>query len=49
LSHASLRARLRKLTAPEVKQLREYEAAHKSRAEILKMYDNRIAKLSEEA
>lgn len=48
LSHASLRARLRKLTAPEVKQLREYEAAHKSRAEILKMYDNRIAKLSEE-
>lgn len=49
LSHASLRARLRKLTAPEVKQLREYEAAHKSRAEILKMYDNRIAKLSEDA
>jgi hypothetical protein len=49
LSHASLRARLRKLTAPEVEQLREYEAAHKSRVEILKMYDNRIAKLSEEA
>jgi hypothetical protein len=49
LSHASLRARLRKLTASEVEQLREYEAGHKSRPEILKMYDNRIAKLAEEA
>ncbi|MEO5875454.1 MAG: hypothetical protein ABIS86_21620 [Streptosporangiaceae bacterium] len=47
LTHASLRARLRKLTAPEVEQLREYETAHADRAEILKMYDNRIAKLSE--
>lgn len=48
LSHASLRARLRKLTGPEVAILREYEAANAGREEILKMYENRIAKLSEQ-
>ncbi|GAB3660183.1 hypothetical protein GCM10027589_21730 [Actinocorallia lasiicapitis] len=48
LTHASLRARLRKLSLDEVKILREYEASHAARAEIVKMYDNRIAKLSEQ-
>ncbi|MCD0447901.1 hypothetical protein LO762_01630 [Actinocorallia sp. API 0066] len=46
LSHASLRARLRKLTAAEVTVLRDYEAATLARPEIVRMYDNRLAKLA---
>ncbi|ROO82823.1 hypothetical protein EDD29_0308 [Actinocorallia herbida] len=46
LTHASLRARLRKLTAAEVALLLDYEAAHEARPEIVKMYENRLAKLA---
>jgi hypothetical protein len=49
LTHASLRARLRKLSAEQVEMLREYEAAHAAREEIITMYDNRLAKLAEQA
>jgi len=48
LTHASLRARLRKLTAEQVGMLREYERAHAARPELLKMYDNRLAKLAQQ-
>ncbi|REE96061.1 hypothetical protein [Thermomonospora umbrina] len=41
-----LRARLRGLTADQVKLLREYERRHAARAEVLRMYENRIAKLN---
>lgn len=47
LTHASLRARLRKLSAAEVVRLRAYESAHAARPEIIQMYDNRIAKLKD--
>jgi len=40
-----LRARLRGLTVEQVELLREYERQHAARPEILRMYDNRIAKL----
>jgi hypothetical protein len=43
---ASVRARLRSLTAAQVSQLRDYEAEHKARADYLRMYENRIAKLT---
>ncbi|MDX6738599.1 hypothetical protein [Actinocorallia sp. A-T 12471] len=46
LTHASLRARLRKLTASEVAVLLEYEAAHAARPELVRMYENRLAKLA---
>lgn len=49
LTHASLRARLRKLTAAQVEMLREYEAANAGREELITMYDNRLAKLAEQA
>ncbi|MFC4560541.1 hypothetical protein ACFO4E_01595 [Nocardiopsis mangrovi] len=48
LSLPSIRARLRKLTLDEVRELRAYEVAHGERAEFIKMYDNRIAKLQAE-
>ncbi|HEX2317200.1 MAG TPA: hypothetical protein VHJ17_25865, partial [Thermomonospora sp.] len=41
-----LRARLRGLTADQVRLLREYERRHAARAEVLRMYENRIAKLN---
>ncbi|MEV5568433.1 hypothetical protein AB0L06_00165 [Spirillospora sp. NPDC052269] len=41
-----LRARLRGLTADQVRLLREYERAHEARPEIVRMYENRIAKLN---
>ncbi|QXJ24450.1 hypothetical protein AGRA3207_005779 [Actinomadura graeca] len=41
-----LRARLRGLSADQVKLLREYERKHASRPEVIKMYENRIAKLN---
>ncbi|MEU5880292.1 hypothetical protein [Spirillospora sp. NPDC047279] len=41
-----LRARLRGLSADQVKLLREYERKHAARADVLRMYENRIAKLN---
>lgn len=45
---ASVRARLRNLDAGQVGELRDYERAHKARADFLRMYENRIAKLKGE-
>ncbi len=45
LTLPSIRARLRKLTIDQVRDLRAYEVAHQSRPEFIRMYDNRIAKL----
>ncbi|WP_433181201.1 hypothetical protein [Actinoallomurus sp. CA-150999] len=44
-SIASVRARLRNLNARQVNELRDYERAHAARADFLRMYENRIAKL----
>ncbi|MBO2463796.1 hypothetical protein [Actinomadura violacea] len=41
-----LRARLRGLSADQVKLLREYERKHAARPEVIQMYENRIAKLN---
>ncbi|GLU46825.1 hypothetical protein [Nocardiopsis ansamitocini] len=49
LTLPSVRARLRKLTLEEVRQLRTYESTNDNRAEFVRMYDNRIAKLEAEA
>jgi len=49
LSVASLRARLRNLDVAQVRQLAEYERAHAARADLLSMYERRIAKLEAEA
>ena len=49
LSVASLRARLRNLDGAQVKELAEYERAHAARADVLTMFERRIAKLEEEA
>lgn len=49
LTLPSIRARLRKLTVEQVRDLRAYEVAHQGRPEFVKMYDNRIAKLEAEA
>src|SRR5918992_3707537 len=43
---ASVRARLRWLTAAQVSQLRDYEHEHAARPDFLRMYENRIAKLT---
>ncbi|WP_159941818.1 MULTISPECIES: hypothetical protein [unclassified Nocardiopsis] len=48
LTLPSVRARLRKLTIDQVRDLRAYEVAHQGRPEFIKMYDNRIAKLEAE-
>lgn len=48
LTLPSIRARLRKLTMEQVRDLRAYEVAHEGRPEFIKMYDNRIAKLEAE-
>jgi hypothetical protein len=45
LSVASLRARLRNLDAAQVKQMAEYEKAHAARADVITMFERRIAKL----
>jgi hypothetical protein len=47
LSIASLRARLRSLSAPQVAQLLEYEQSHAARADVITMFERRIAKLAE--
>ncbi|MBV9445085.1 MAG: hypothetical protein JO345_04205 [Streptosporangiaceae bacterium] len=45
LSVASLRARLRNLTAAQVTVLAEYERSHAGRPEVVTMFERRIAKL----
>ncbi len=45
LSVASLRARLRNLDVAQVRQLADYERAHAARADVLTMFERRIAKL----
>lgn len=47
-SLASVRARLRNLTAQQVTRLRDYERANAARAEFLRMYENRLNKLREQ-
>lgn len=49
LSVPSLRARLRNLDVTQVRQLAEYERAHAARAQVLTMFERRIAKLEAEA
>jgi hypothetical protein len=49
LSVASLRARLRNLDVAQVRQLAEYERAHAARAEVVTMFERRIAKLEADA
>ena len=49
LSVASLRARLRNLDVAQVGRLADYERAHAARAEVLAMFERRIAKLEAEA
>jgi len=44
---ASVRARLRALSADQVEELLAYEKAHQARADFVRMYENRIAKLAE--
>ncbi len=48
LTLPSIRARLRKLTLEQVRELRAYEVANQGRQEFIKMYDNRITKLTSE-
>ena len=45
LSIASLRARLRNLDVAQVRGLLEYEQAHAARADVIVMFEHRIAKL----
>ena len=45
LTLPSLRARLRNLDVAQVRQLADYERAHAARADVLTMYERRIAKL----
>jgi hypothetical protein len=47
LSVASLRARLRNLSADQISQLIEYEKSHAGRADVITMFERRIAKLAE--
>jgi hypothetical protein len=47
LSIASLRARLRNLSAEQLSQLIEYEKGHAGRADVISMFERRIAKLAE--
>jgi outer membrane biosynthesis protein TonB len=47
LTIASLRARLRNLSADQLAQLVEYEKSHANRADVIQMFERRIAKLAE--
>ena len=47
-SVASLRARLRNLSAEQLGQLVEYEKAHAARADVIAMFERRIAKVQAE-
>jgi hypothetical protein len=49
LSVASLRARLRNLSSEQLSQLIEYEKSHQGRAEVITMFERRVAKLAAEA
>jgi hypothetical protein len=49
LSVASLRARLRTLTATQVGELAAYEKANAARPEVIAMFERRIAKLAAES
>ncbi len=49
LSVASLRARLRNLDVAQVKRLAEYERAHAARADVIAMFERRVAKLEADA
>lgn len=46
LTVASLRARLRNLSNDELVQLKEYEATHQNRPEVIKMFQNRLIKMT---
>ena len=46
LSVASLRARLRNLTNDDLNQLMAYEKAHQDRPEVIKMFQNRLVKMT---
>jgi hypothetical protein len=48
LSIASLRARLRNLDVPQLKQVADYERSHQGRAEVIAMFERRVAKLEAE-
>jgi hypothetical protein len=48
LSLPSLRARLRNLDAAQLRRVTEYERAHEARAEVIAMFERRIAKLEAE-
>jgi hypothetical protein len=48
LSMASLRARLRNLDPTELRQLVAYEQTHADRADVITMFERRIAKLEDE-
>jgi hypothetical protein len=47
LSVASLRARLRNLSADQISQLIDYEKGHAGRADVITMFERRITKLAE--
>ena len=47
LSVASLRARLRMLDVTQVRTLLDYEKAHQNRADVVTMFERRIAKLEQ--
>jgi hypothetical protein len=49
LSIASLRARLRGLDTSQLRELLAFEEAHENRANVITMFERRIAKLEEEA
>jgi hypothetical protein len=48
LSLPSLRARLRSLDAAQLRRVIEYERAHEARADVIAMFERRIAKLEAE-
>jgi hypothetical protein len=49
LSVASLRARLRTLSVPQLTQLLDYERGQAARADVIAMFERRIAKVQAEA
>jgi hypothetical protein len=49
LTLASVRARLRNLNVEQVSLLHDYEQANAARADFIRMYENRVAKLNEQA
>jgi hypothetical protein len=46
LTVASLRARLRNLSNDDLNQLMTYERAHQDRPEVIKMFQNRLIKMT---